>query len=129
MNNSNQNLYIDCHANYPDTVLYQYFDNKTGQQSNKVMPQEINSTGLVDRYCYEEVITKDNYLFPVDTIKIFVFDAQVLETTPWATVTQNYMILQRYDLSLADLQRLNWTLTYPPSEAMKDMKMYPPYER
>lgn len=27
----------------------------------------------------------------------------------------NYMVLQRYDLSLQDLQRLNWQISYPPT--------------
>jgi hypothetical protein len=36
-------------------------------------------------------------------------------------------ILQRYDITLQDLINLNWEITYPPSPAMKDIKMYPPY--
>jgi hypothetical protein len=36
-------------------------------------------------------------------------------------------VLQRYDLSLGDMRALDWTLTYPPDERMKDVKMWPPY--
>ena len=32
---------------------------------------------------------------------IFIFDAHVLETTPWDTVKQNYMLLKRYELTKA----------------------------
>ena len=41
----------------------------------------------------------------------------------------NYFVAQRYDLSLNDLKKLNWTITYPPVESMKDMHMYPPYKK
>ena len=48
--------------------------------------------------------------------------------SPWETVREDYIILQRYDLSIAELEKLNWTIYYPPAEAMKDIYMYPPYE-
>ena len=37
-------------------------------------------------------------------------------------------VLVRYDLKREDLERLHWTISYPPTEAMKDIHMYPPYE-
>ncbi len=47
-------------------------------------------------------------------VMVFVFDAQVLETTPpWDTVKAKYLVLKRYDLSLQDLESMNWTITYP----------------
>lgn len=39
----------------------------------------------------------------------------------------NNTIIQRYDLSLQDLQDANWMLTYPPSPNMRTIKMWPPY--
>ena len=61
-------------------------------------------------------------------MRIFVLDADVVENHDWETIRENYMILVRYDLSFADCEKINWTLDYPPSEAMKDIPMYPPYE-
>ena len=43
------------------------------------------------------------------------------------SIRYHYVILKRYDLSKKDLQKLNWNIAYPPIEAMKDIKMYPPY--
>ena len=63
---------------------------------------------------------------PSDTISFVVYDWEVLENTEWEEIRDNYMILKRYDLSLEDLQKLDFTLYYPPTEAMKDMRMYPP---
>lgn len=44
------------------------------------------------------------------------------------SVRKNVPILQRYRLKLEDLQKLDWTVPYPPTEAMKDMDIYPPYK-
>ena len=43
----------------------------------------------------------------------FIYDACILETTPWDTIKAKYIVLKRYDLSLQDLQQMNWTITYP----------------
>jgi len=43
-------------------------------------------------------------------------------------VERDYLVLQRYYLSLQDLQKLNWRVSYPPTPEMKDMKMYPAYK-
>ena len=52
----------------------------------------------------------------------------------WKDVRENYRILKRYDLSIKDLTILENSrgipvIVYPPSEIMKGMKMYPPYEQ
>lgn len=44
---------------------------------------------------------------------VFLFDRSIVETVPWDTIKKNYLILKRYDLSLEDLERMNWTITYP----------------
>ena len=36
-------------------------------------------------------------------------------------------ILIRYTFNLSDMIHLNWKFTYPPTEDMKDVHMYPPY--
>ena len=61
-------------------------------------------------------------------MSVFIFDSEILENIEWKEIRDNYMILKRYDLSLEDLQKLDFTLYYPPTEEMKDIKMYPPYE-
>jgi len=65
--------------------------------------------------------------FPTDTMSIFFFDPDTLAKYEWATIREEYKILVRYDLSHNDLRKLDWRIYYPPTEAMKDIKMYPPY--
>lgn len=33
----------------------------------------------------------------------------------------------RYDLTLENIEYLGWSVTYPPTQGMKDVHMYPPY--
>jgi hypothetical protein len=62
-----------------------------------------------------------------DTLIIYVLDyKKILNTNP--NIDTIDVLLQRYDLTLDDLNKINWTLSYPPDERMKDIKMYPPYQ-
>ena len=63
----------------------------------------------------------------IDTMSLFIFDAGVFDAYSWDEIKNDYKILKRYDLSLQDIKKLNHIILYPPTEAMKDMKMYPPY--
>ena len=42
--------------------------------------------------------------------------------------TDECIILQRYYVTLDDIRRLD-DISYPPTEAMKNIKMYPPYDQ
>jgi hypothetical protein len=48
-----------------------------------------------------------------DTLSIYVFDTDTLNTYDWVKVKVGYKVLKRYDLSLDDLKQMNWTITYP----------------
>lgn len=48
-----------------------------------------------------------------DTLAFYIFDAEVIESLPWSTIKSNYMVLERYDLTLSDLEYLNWEIKYP----------------
>ena len=63
-------------------------------------------------------------LIPSDTLMVYVYDAELLDSH---TTNLLNTIIQRYDLSLQDLRSCNWIITYPPTEVMRNVKMYPPY--
>ena len=50
---------------------------------------------------------------PNDTLSVFIFHTDTLNKYTWGEVRDGYMILKRYDLSLEDLESMNWTITYP----------------
>lgn len=51
--------------------------------------------------------------FPKDTMSVFIFHTDTLNKYTWEDVRNGYMVLKRYDLSLDDLKRINFTITYP----------------
>lgn len=106
---------IDVVHMYPDTLIN---PTELGQ------PVHPNSTGTRGG----GVPWEDKFkLLPADTLSIFIFDFDTLDTYSWDVVRDEYKVLKRYDLSLQDLKALNYTLSYPPGVEMQNMKMYPPY--
>ena len=46
----------------------------------------------------------------MDTLMLFVFDANILETNK---IYDYNAVLQRIDVNIEDLKKLNWILSYP----------------
>ncbi|UZD37510.1 hypothetical protein OL230_06490 [Capnocytophaga ochracea] len=67
--------------------------------------------------------------FPKDTLSIFIFSTDTLNKYSWEEVRRDYKILRRYDLSIQDLELLDYKVYYPPTPTMSRMKMYPKYGR
>lgn len=44
---------------------------------------------------------------------IYVFDNKITSTTSPDTIFKYKMYLERYDITLEDLQNRDWTITYP----------------
>jgi hypothetical protein len=72
---------------------------------------------------------KINSMKNYDTLKLFILDyAKIMNMDAFPDLVPfDSVFLQRYDLTIKDLDRLGWRLSYPPDERMKDVKMYPPY--
>ena len=64
---------------------------------------------------------------PSDTLTFFVFHSDTLSSYNWQEIRNSYKILKRYDLSLKDLENLDFTVEYPPTKKMANIKQYPPY--
>lgn len=123
-NISEKSILVEGSLEYPDTTIH--FNNPSlGNPHNIVSKNEINKVALKMKDTYERGI----FAAGIDTIQIFIFDYILTNEISWEEIKNNYKVLYRYDLSLQDLQKLNWTIYYPPTEAMKDMKMYPPYKK
>jgi len=122
MNNSEHSIgcYFALGGNfgtyYPDTLL---------PATNHYIINEIKSGKI---HYYDSGIKWEEIFFnlPKDTLSVFIFHTDTLTEYTWNEVRDKYMILKRYDLSLDDLRRLNFKITYPPNEIMDNIKMYPP---
>lgn len=71
-----------------------------------------------------------NYLFSdISRLSVFVLHADTVRKYSWDEIRDDYNILVRYDLSKEDVKSFkNYTIPFPPTEAMRNMKMWPPYE-
>ena len=128
VNQSNCTVYsfFNYYGLYPDTLLppdasldLNYPDN-SGDTS--VLWQDM--CGIWDVF--------DTSSGVVDTMSIYIIDADTVALYSWDTVVKYNKVLQRYDLSLSDLEGLNiksyYSFVYfPPTEAMKHIHMWPPY--
>jgi len=128
-NNSEKNLRVNSiHLSvlHPDpldikkqlsyTAIGKWYKVESGVQDNR--------SAIAGSFCIEDNFKNESFL---DTISVYVFDAELIENIEWEVVARDYLVLKRYDLSWSDLKRLDWRITYPPTEAMKDVKQYPPY--
>jgi hypothetical protein len=131
-NNYEMDIYITTDGyilkkdGYPDTVYaIKYPPSIVSQKERlKIQSGEVSSEALAHPRgnCLE-----DAYHY-YDTIMYYVLDAYTWEHESSQAIIDNYLVLQRYDLSLEDIRQLGWSLQFPPTEAMRHMKMYPPYE-
>ena len=62
---------------------------------------------------------------PNDTLSLFIFHSDTINRYTWSQIREDYNILKRYDLSLEDLELLDFEVPYPPTLEMEDMRMYP----
>ncbi|MFW5762551.1 MAG: hypothetical protein ACOCXH_16380 [Cyclobacteriaceae bacterium] len=106
-NNTKEAIYVSWHTQYPDTGLT-YITNPTlNPHINKV-----SSNSLQESY-YKAPSEGIFKTMKSDVLLVFIFDAETLESTPWDTVVANYLILKRYELTLQELNDMNWIVNYP----------------
>ena len=98
---------------YPDTLILSSKLYSPQVKTNKSAYRD-SSVPWEDVYKY---LTKD-------TLSIYVFSSDTLNKYPWDTIRSNYMILQRYDLSLQDLQNRNFGIEYPYDITRGKLKVY-----
>ena len=101
-NNSQKRVTTFYQKNYPDTNL----------SNPKPLLSEIKPNDYIfidSRKKWEEVFSEA----PKDTLSFYNISSDTLSTYSWDIIISRYNILKRYDLSLQDLQNLNWRITYP----------------
>jgi len=111
------------HTAYPDTLLPNTFKNGLlGGNSNK-------GKGVI--YAFPEEPEKTFKRLPKDTLSVFILNMNntdgIKVDSSWKEMNYGKRFLQRYDLSIQDIKRLKFLLSYPPDERMQGIKMYPPY--
>ena len=51
--------------------------------------------------------------FQADTLSVYVFHTDTLNKYNWATISSQYKVLVRYDLSYTDVENAGFEIKYP----------------
>lgn len=107
---------------YPDTTIaYPWFPADSTECKIQPDGNRVYTNGHF-KSTFESFFESTN-----DKLMFFVFDYDTITTCEWQDVVDDYMVKQRYDVSLYDLNQLDWRITFPPGEEMRNIKMWPPY--
>jgi hypothetical protein len=125
-NNSNDTLAVyiadGFHTAYPDTLL------KNQGRLWGSFPKETSTI-----YGFSIAPEKIYKRLPKDTLSIFILDMNntygIKMDSIWKEMNYGKRFLRRYDMSIQDIKQLKFLLSYPPDERMRNMKMYPPYDK
>ena len=101
-NDSNKPIYYEISYDFPDTTLKKSedFPGINGRRAYKIMPEE------------QAFLNASHFAYN-PTMQLFLFDADVIEHEPIDSVVAHYKVLKRYQFTESDLQKVNWTITYP----------------
>ena len=112
---------------YPDTLLPLRREELVYLEDGlTLVPPHLN------KICDEILGTQDAKTFlhthlTCDTMSVFIVHHDTLEKYGYQDVRLNNRLLVRYDLSIDEVDEMNYTFRYPPDESMKDVKMWPSY--
>lgn len=114
----------DSTADVTSLISYEYSDTSIPNDYNRMAGiRSLDFRYFDSRKPWKDVLAS----LPNDTLSLFFFSVDTIKRYGWEVTRDQYKILKRYDLSLKDLKQLNWTVTYPPGDSMKDVKQFPPY--
>ena len=106
INNTNESIvYYSINKSTTDTLL-----------SSLPYPISVENTDSVDANNSTKFGGPFKKLFndnPSDILIIFLFSRDTIEQVPWERIVDEYLVLRRYDLTLEDLEAMDWTVVYP----------------
>ncbi|MCH7396769.1 hypothetical protein MM236_02165 [Belliella sp. DSM 107340] len=108
MNNSDKKIIFFDQFNSPkDTLLSNFPFNLTLENTNSRIIGPNSSATFPGSY---KGILND---YQDDILMLYLFSRDTIERVSWDRIVDEYLILRRYDLTLKDLEDMNWTITYP----------------
>ena len=123
-NDSGTQLFFDWCADYPDpdtaivnTITPNMVKANPGCVIYPTSTEDISTHQLFGRI--------EKLYYNTEYKSFMLFDYDILMSPDISETSQAFIV--RYDITLDDLNRLNWVLHYPPTPDMQDVHMYPPY--
>ncbi len=122
VNNSDSDIYCRWTTSYPDTLDIQYHT-VVYSSYHKVCAHSSLDNIIVGGYDAISVIKS----IPTDTLLVFVLDATTIDSigddlvNSWMPLYKSmddkqlydWLVIKKYVLSVEDLERMDWTITYP----------------
>jgi len=128
----------DEYTVYPDTMLPKdknlgpKWDNRNLSSYIAIVPPY--NDGHKERII-KEIVGREKMsdffkdVLPLDTLSVFFFSPDTVRFYGYDRVAAENRIWVRYDLSISDMEMLNYIFPYPPTPQMEHMKMYPSYRK
>ncbi len=106
-NNSDRAVYI---CDYGDFDPNGYPEGSPIHTTERLNPGDQNVYILSARgECFESL-----FEYNPTPVTLIVFDAEVIENTPWTEVRQQQLYIRKYEnITLDTLRKWNWTVVYP----------------
>ena len=108
-NYSDKDIYTVISYDYPDTSL-NFQAPLLDPFGSSVRPDYKSEIRFDETHCIESNILDNGY----EKLSVFIFDAALVDSTPWSQVRQNYMVLKRLDYTLDELRERKFELEYYP---------------
>lgn len=111
---------INSGFSYPDTLL-------PANPNHFCIVDSIMDSGLIfDRKLnWESILSYTRS----GVLSVYIFKQEDVDNLGWEYLSEHNGYLVRYDLRLEDLSSLKDILYYPPVALMRDIHMFPPYEK
>ena len=122
-NNSDKTIYVDW-GFYPD-MLYLPIGQPKSNPSNVITPNTSSDSPLHQSPVSWDFWEAVFYHLPNDTLYITVYN---MDTIVYDHGRGYHPTLIRYELTPNDVEFMEWHLSYPPSENMRHVKIWPIYE-
>lgn len=110
VNKTNKTIYVDASESYPETDFRKSIGDPLNNSFTTKVEANASSKNVLPSFgnCYEAMYPN----IKSGIMMVFVFDGPTLETQGWDYIKANNLVLKRYDLTLKDLENMNWTITY-----------------
>ena len=98
-NNSNSEISVSPSTTFPDTIIkcpLGHYEIKAGESH-----EEYQRNG------WEPRLGKPQY------IQFYILDPHIVDSLPCDSISKNHLIIKRYQLSVDDLNSMNWIVNYP----------------
>lgn len=79
------------------------------ETSNLVFPSSSKTPVIIGRNGWEDFITEE---CADNKLKIYVFEKDLISKIPWHEIIAGQQFSKKYQLTLKDLERLNWQIKY-----------------